>query len=205
MRYACGLYAVPLLGGHLTRHDGTPAVSAFGIGSTASPLSVANVRAGQRLVVACALEGAMREDFPFFGSLKVRGESVSGDVRVLAEVAESGACLAAKDISMAGLVGSLAMLLEHGRFGVTVDLDRLPCPAGVPLDRWLGCFPSFGFLLCVPPGREEACIRPFHTRGLEAAVVGDIDATGQVALRRGRYRVTAIDVSTSVVTGLGRA
>jgi selenophosphate synthetase-related protein len=205
MRHACGLYAVPLLGGHLTRHAGLPAVSAFGIGSTAYPLSVANVRTGQRLVVACAVEGHMRGDFPFFGSLKARGENVAGDVRVLAEVAESGACVAAKDISMAGLVGSLAMLLEHGRFGVTVDLDRLPCPVGVPLHRWLGCFPSFGFLLCVPPGREEACIRPFRARGLKAAVVGDIDATAQVALRRGRDRVTAIDVSTSVVTGLGRA
>ena len=94
----------------------------------------------------------MREDFPFFRSFEVRAEKVAGDVRVLAEVADSGACVAAKDISMAGLVGSLAMLLEHGRFGVTVDLDRLPRPVDVPLERWLGCFPSFGFLLCVPPG-----------------------------------------------------
>jgi selenophosphate synthetase-related protein len=204
MRYACEIYAVPLLGGHLTRHDGPPSVSAFGIGSTAHPLSVANVRAGQRLVVACATEGDLREDFPFFRSFQVRAEKVAGDVRVLAEVADSGACVAAKDISMAGLVGSLAMLLEHGRFGVTVDLDRLPRPVDVPLERWLGCFPSFGFLLCVPPGRENACIRPFQQRGLKAAVVGEIDTSGQVALRRRGDRVTAIDLSTTAVTGLRR-
>jgi selenophosphate synthetase-related protein len=204
MRYACEIYAVPLLGGHLTRHDGEPSVSAFGIGSTAHPLSVVNVRAGQRLVVACAIEGDMREDFPFFRSFEVRAEKVAGDVRVLAEVADSGACVAAKDISMAGLVGSLAMLLEHGRFGVTVDLDRLPRPVDVPLERWLGCFPSFGFLLCVPAGREDACLRPFQQRGLKAAVVGEIDTSGQVALRRGRDRVTAIDLSTTAVTGLRR-
>jgi len=205
MRYACALYAVPLIGGHLTHHDGAPAVSAFGIGSTAHPLSVANIRAGQRLVVACAVEGDMRDDFPFFRSFDMRGKKVAGDVRVLAEIAETGACVAAKDISMAGLVGSLAMLLEHGRFGVTVDLDHLPRPVDVPLDRWLGCFPSFGFLLCVPPGSEEACVRPFHARGIEAAVVGEIDDSGQVALRRGGERVTAIDVSTAAVTGLSRA
>lgn len=205
MRYACDLYAVPLLGGHLTRRDGAPSVSAFGIGSTEHPLSVANVRAGQHLVVACAIEGDLRADFPFFRSFEVRDRMVAGDTRVLAEVANTGACLAAKDISMAGLVGSVAMLLEHGRFGVTVDLGRLPHPANVPLERWLTCFPSFGFLLCVPPGREAACIRPFEQRGLRAAVVGEIDTSGQIALARGPDRVTAIDLSTDTVTGLHRA
>jgi selenophosphate synthetase-related protein len=205
MRYACEMYKVSLLGGHLTRHDGEPSVSAFGIGSAAHPLSVTNVRARQRLVVGCAIEGEMREDFAFFRSFEARVDKVAGDVRVLAEVADSGACVAAKDISMAGLVGSLAMLLEHGRFGVTVDLDRLPRPAGVPLERWLSCFPSFGFLLCVPPGREDACIRPFQERGLTAAVVGEIDTSGHIALGRGGDRVIAIDVATTAVTGLRRA
>jgi uncharacterized protein len=204
MRHACAIYAVPLLGGHLTRHQGEPSVSAFGVGNTDHPLSVAHVRPGQSLVVACATEGDMREDFPFFRSFEVRGADVAGDVRVLAEVADSGACVAAKDISMAGLVGSLAMLLEHGRCGVTIDLDLLPRPAGVPLDRWLTCFPSFGFLLCVPAGLEDTCTRPFRDRGLQAEVVGEIDASGQVALRRGAERVTAIDLTTDSVTGLSR-
>lgn len=204
IRHACEIYAVPLLGGHLTRHRGEPSVSAFGIGAAAHPLSVVNIRPGQRLVAACATDGEMRTDFPFFRSFEVRREKVAGDVRVLADIADDGSCVAAKDISMAGLVGSLAMLLEHGRYGVTVDLDLLPCPAGVSLERWLTCFPSFGFLLCVPPGREADCIRPFQQRGLEASVVGEIDSSGQVALRVGPDRATVIDLSTCTVTGLQR-
>jgi selenophosphate synthetase-related protein len=202
IRHACEIHAVPLLGGHLTRHAGEPSVSAFGIGVAAHPLSVVNIRPGHRLVVACATEGDMRTDFPFFRSFDVRREKVAGDVGILAEIADDGSCVAAKDVSMAGLVGSLAMLLEHGRYGVTVDLDRLPRPAGVPLGWWLTCFPSFGFLLCVPPGREADCVRPFRQRGLEAAVVGEIDGSGQVALRRGPDLATVIDLSTSTVTGL---
>ena len=72
----------------------------------------------------------MRTDFPFFRSFDERGDRMAGDVRVLPALAASGACVAAKDVSMAGLVGSLAMLLEWSRLGVTLDLDALPRPAG---------------------------------------------------------------------------
>lgn len=204
MRFACEMYQVPLVGGHLTNHDGEPSLSAFGFGTADHPLSVANVRAGQQLIVVAATDGEMRDDFPFFRAFEQRRAQMAGDVRLFAQVAETGACVAAKDISMAGLVGSLAMLLEYGRFGVTLDLDTLPRPAPVPLDRWLTCFPSFGFLLCAPAGRETACLKPFLDRGLQAAVVGDIDATGGIVLQRGTERVGVLNLTTQPVTGLSR-
>jgi selenophosphate synthetase-related protein len=202
MRHACALYDVPLLGGHLTDHTGEPAVSAFGVGEAQRPLSVANARLGQSLVVACATEGDMRSDFPFFRSFVARADQCIDDIRLLRTVADSGDCVAAKDISMAGLVGSLAMLLEHSHLGVTVDLDRVPRPDGVPLELWLRCFPSFGFLLCVPEGREESATGPFHERGLEAVVVGRLDDTGLLRLRLGSHEATAIDLNHEPVTGL---
>ena len=76
---------------------------------------------------------------------------------------------------MAGLVGSLAMLLEWSRLGVTVDLELMPRPPGMAMKDWLTCFPAYGFLLCVPQGREADCLAPFHARGLDATVVGTID------------------------------
>lgn len=204
MRRACELYRVPILGGHLTPHDGEPAVSAFGVGSSRHPLSVTRMAVGQSLLVACALDGTMRPDFPFFPAFEQRGQRCAGDVRVLAEVAASGACIAAKDISMAGLVGSLAMLLERGAFGVTVDLDTVPVPAGVPLEKWLTCFPSFGFLLCAPAGREAELAAAFTDRGLYAAVVGRLDDSGVLALRRGGETATVLDLATTTITGLAR-
>src|SRR5260370_24760970 len=77
---------------------------------------------------------------------------LAGDVRVLADVAESGAAVAAKDVSMAGLIGSLAMLLEANRLGGAVDLDLVPVPAGVAIHDWLSCFPCLAFPLTPPPG-----------------------------------------------------
>ncbi len=206
MRYASGLYGVPVVGGHLTVHDGPPAVSAFGLGRAGGPvLSVARAAAGQRLVLACVTEGRMREDFPFFPSFDERGGRLAGDVRLLAEVAERGLCAAAKDVSMAGLVGSAAMLVESRRLGVTIDLDAVPTPAGVDMATWLICFPCFGFLLCVPPGREDECAGAFHERGIEAAVIGTLDDSGVVALQSGAEKAVVLDLATTPVTGLTNA
>ena len=204
MRRACALFGVPVVGGHLTAHDGEPAVSAFGIGAATHPLSVTRMRTGQRLVAAYALDGEMRPDFPFFPAFARRGDRCAGDVRLLAEVAAAGSCVAAKDVSMAGFAGSLAMLLEHGRFGVTVDLDALPVPDGVDLLPWLTCFPSFGFLLCAPPGREDELVAAFTARDLAAAVVGELDDSGVLALRRGDETAAVLDLRTESVTGLAR-
>jgi uncharacterized protein len=204
MKEAAQWYDVTLAGGHLTVHDGMPALSAFGVGRAGGVLSTTHVASGQALIVAACTEGEMRPDFPFFRSFAERSANLGDDVRVLSYVASSGSCVAAKDISMAGLVGSLAMLLEWSRLGVTVDLARVPCPADVAMGEWLTCFPAYGFLLCAPPERVADCLAPFHTRGLEAAVVGEIDETGVLALRAGDAEAPVIDLATSSVTGLAR-
>ena len=117
MRWAAGLYDVPVVGGHLTMTSGPPSLSAFGLGRADRPLSARAAEPGQSLVFAACLDGRMRDDFPFFPSFDERGERLSGDVRLLAEGAAAGWVAAAKDVSMAGLVGSLAMLLECNRQG----------------------------------------------------------------------------------------
>jgi len=204
MREAAELLDVPIIGGHLTIHDGEPAISAFGIGSTPAPLSVTNARAGQSLVVAAALDGTMRPDFPFFPAFQNRGAHCAGDVRVLPALAAEGIVVAAKDISMAGLAGSLAMLLEPGGHGVTVDVAAVPTPAGVPLTWWFNCFPSYGFLLCVPPGRESRCIEAFTQRDLAASVVGTLDDSGEFAMRLDGARESVLRLDEYRVTGLSR-
>ena len=147
----------------------------------------------------------MRTDFPFFPSFDERGELLAGDVRLLAEGARDGWLTAAKDVSMAGLVGSLAMLLECNRLGVSLDLDAVPVPAGVSLEQWLCCFPCFAFLLCVPAGEETRCLRAFAGRGLAAAVAGTLDDTGLLRLRHAGQVATAFDLGTESVTNLTRS
>jgi hypothetical protein len=202
MRWAAGLYDVPVVGGHLTMTAGPPSLSAFGLGRAAKPLSARFARPGQSLIFAGCIDGRMRDDFPFFPSFDERGERLAGDVRLLADGAAAGWVAAAKDVSMAGLVGSLAMLLECNRLGVILDLDALPLPAGVTLRQWVTCFPCFAFLLCVPAGAEGGCLRAFAGRGLAAAVVGSLDTTGQVQVRSAGQTAVVFDLTRESITHL---
>ena len=202
MRAAAEAYGVPIVGGHLTQLSAAPSLSAFVLGRTARVLSSRNAAPGQALMLACCLEGRMRQDFPFFSSIRERGPRAAKDLELLSVVAERGLCAAAKDVSMAGLIGSLAMLLERNRLGVSLDLERLPRPADVALPTWLSAFPSFAFLLCAPPAATESCRRLFHERGLTCEVIGELDSSGKIRARLGGEEALLLDLETEVVTGL---
>jgi hypothetical protein len=204
LKWAGAAYDVPIVGGHLTEADVAPSLAAFGLGRAETVLSATGAEPGQALLVAGCIEGAMRTDFLFFPSFDERAGKLSGDVRVLHELARSGAAVAAKDVSMAGLVGSLAMLLEANRLGAEVDLEQLPTPAGTSLGDWLSCFPCLVFLVAAPRHRVADCVAGFEERGLVAQQVGVLDGTGLVRLRRGDEAVTVFDLNRESITRLGR-
>ena len=103
---------------------------------------------------------------------------------------------------MAGVLGSLAMLLEPTRCGVLVDLDALPRPPGVSLTAWVGAFPSLGFLLCALPSQVPACRAAFGARGLACEQIGLLDASGALRARLGGREELLIDLRQEPVTGL---
>lgn len=203
MRWAGERYDVPVVGGHLTESAGAPAFSAFGLGRANAVLSATHTRPGQALIIAACVNGGMRDDFLFFRSFEQQGSQLASDVRLLAEIAESGAAVAAKDVSMAGMIGSLAMLLEANRLGATVDLDNVPVPSGVSVGDWLCCFPSYAFVLTGPADRAADCVSMFAGHGIAAAVAGELDDSGAVRLASGGASALVFDLHTEAVTRLG--
>ena len=203
MRWAAERYGVPVVGGHLTVSTEPPALSAFVVGRARRILSSADARPGQALLHGTALEGTPHPRFPLFSSLQEREDWLASDLEALPTLAERELAAAAKDVSMAGLLGSLAMLLEPTRCGVVVDLDRVPVPPQVDLTTWVGMFPSFGFLVCVPPGSVEPATEVFAERGLACAPIGTLDDSGRLAVRRQGLEADLLDLRSDAVTGLG--
>ena len=79
---------------------------------------------------------------------------------------------AAKDVSMAGLVGTLGMLAEASGCGAVLDVAAVPRPAAASMGDWASCFPGTAFLTTDVPGAPVADAGPATTAVCGALVPG---------------------------------
>lgn len=176
---AAARYGVPVLGGHSNLRAARGQIAVAVLGQARALLSSFAARPGDRLMVVVDLRGAWRGDAPYWNaSTQAPPERLRADLALLPALAEAGLCRAAKDISMAGVLGSALMLLEASGVGATVDLDALPAPPGLaPAERlrWLQAFPSYGFVLSVAPAQVEAVQQHFAAARLACAAVGTVE------------------------------
>jgi selenophosphate synthetase-related protein len=101
---------------------------------------------------------------------------------------------------MPGVAGSLLQLCESaGGLGCALDLDALPIPPGLTLDRWLLTFPSYGFLLV---GDPEPLGARFAAAGLTLARAGTLDGSGVLRLASGGGEEPVWDLGEHDLTGL---
>ena len=186
MRAASLAYGVPIVGGHTT-HLGTgkATLAASVLGHAGKHLITSfDAKPGDHLVIAIDMHGAYRGNKPFWNaSTLAPPDRLRTDLSRLAELAESELCHAGKDISNGGIIGTLAMLCNCSEVGVVVDLDRLPKPAGVPWERWMISFPSYGYLLAVTPGKLAGVKAVFSTSLITCEVVGEFRKERGIVLR----------------------
>lgn len=206
LAWAAQLLGVEVVGGHLTI-GGPAALAATCTGIARRPLRAAAARPGDVLLGAFCLEGRYMSDaHDFFSSLGDRApDRLRTDGEALVEVAEAGLCHAARDVSMPGAAGSLLQLLEAAGCGAVLDVDRLPRPDGVALERWLRTFPSFGFLLAAAtPQHAVAAREVFVQHGLACEACGAFEDSRRLDLQSGTERATVWDFDIAPLTGLGR-
>lgn len=205
LREAAGKYGVPLVGGHSNGHCDRPQLSVAILGRARALLTSFDARPGDTLLVACDLRGGFRPvGDNWDASSDAPSARLRGDLEILPGLAEDRLCRAGKDISMAGPVGTALMLLEASGVGAVLDLDALPRPTGVPLERWLRTFPSYGFVLSVAPGHVAAVRRRFQARDLAVAEVGRVTAGGTLELTLDGQRRPLWDHRTTPYLGRAR-
>lgn len=181
-------YGVPVVGGHSNARCDREQLSVAILGHANRLLSSFDARPGDVLVAAIDLRGAYRAPYPHWNaSTDAPPERLRADLQLLPRLAEDGLCFAAKDISQAGLIGTLMMLLECSGIGATLDVERVPCPAGVARPHWLlSTFPSYGFVLAVPPQHVDQVLSRFDARGIGCASIGVCDGSHRLQLRDAR-------------------
>jgi selenophosphate synthetase-related protein len=120
---------------------------------------------------------------------------------VLPAIAEAGLACAGKDISQGGIIGTAVMLAECSAVGAIIDVLRIPRPDGVSLERWLQTFPSFGYLLAVPPPNVPDVLARFAARDIAAAEIGTITGGNRVEITDGRVTEIVWDFAQSPLIG----
>lgn len=194
---ASAMWSVPVLGGH-TQLGVPAALSVTAFGRAADPIPGGGGSAGDSLQLTADLAGGWRA-----GHRGRQWDSTS--TRSRAELADLAGLIArirpraAKDVSMAGIVGTAGMLAEAGGTGAELDVASVPRPSGVDLRDWLTCFPGYAMLTAGPVGAETTPV----PAGVVSATCGRLTAERGVRLRW-PDGVTTTAVAPAV-TGLGRA
>lgn len=193
LRSAAVAWGVPILGGH-TQWGGASSLSVTAVGRTRHPVPGGGGRPGQQLGLTVDLHGRWRRGFE--GRQWDSTSTRSGDeLRHLAGLVPEHRPAAAKDVSMAGIVGTAAMLAEASGSGARIDVSEIPAPEGIAFGDWLTCFPGFGMVTA----GAASMASPLAS----SAGIGELTTGSGVVLRwPDGVETTAVDAGA---TGLGEA
>jgi AIR synthase-related protein len=149
LRRASDAYGVPVLGGHTQL--GVPAsLAVTALGRTADPVPGGGGAPGDRVWLTADLGGGWRRGYTGrqwdSTTHRSRDELRAMIAAVGASRVAAARPAAAKDVSMAGIAGTLGMMAEASGCGAVLDVAAVPRPAGASVGDWLTCFPGFGML-----------------------------------------------------------
>ncbi|HEV7451844.1 MAG TPA: MSMEG_0567/sll0787 family protein [Pseudonocardiaceae bacterium] len=198
LRRASQAYGVPVLGGH-TQLGVPAALSVTALGRAAYPVPGGGGRPGHRiqLTVDIADTAGWR---PGYGGRQWDSSSHrrAPELRAMLGSVAAARPAAAKDVSMAGIAGTLGMLAEASGCRALLDVAAVPRPASATVGDWLTCFPGFGMLTADEPGRP-----PLPATPAVSADCGELEPGRGVALRWPDGELT--EAITGAATGLGPA
>jgi AIR synthase-related protein len=170
LKAAARAWAVPVLGGH-TQFGVPAALSVTALGRTDRPVPAAGGRPGHVVSLTADLGGSWRR-----GHTGRQWDSTSSrstaELQLMGSVVARTAPAAAKDVSMAGLVGTLGMLAEASGCGAVLDVAAVPRPSSASVGDWFGCFPGTAFLTTDVPGARVAEAGPATSAECGALVPG---------------------------------
>jgi uncharacterized protein len=201
MQAAAQAYEVPIVGGHTNCHSPYNALSVAILGRASQLITSFDARPDDEILMAADFRGMPYRDYPFWNAATTADpRRLRENLSILPRVARF--CHGGKDISMGGLIGTLLMLLETSNCGAVLNIDRIPYPSALTLERWLTSFPSYGFLLSVPSQHVTEVQGYFQQQDLVCASIGEIQSHHRLILKSPTESVVFWDLSQEKLTGL---
>jgi uncharacterized protein len=206
IRKGCEKLKVPMVGGHL--HPDAPgsfpslAVAILGYANKLLRSHLAET--GDNIILAVDLKGdkGCQSVVSWDANSGKTPEELIHRLEALPLIAEKELAQAAKDVSNAGILGTISIMIENSGKGAIIELDSIPKPAEIELSDWLVCFQSFGFILSVNPKNSEKVITLFREREITAAIIGKVVDEPIVTLENGPESKVLFDLKKDKITGI---
>lgn len=202
MKDASAHLGVPIVGGHTNTRSPDSNLAVSILGNARALLSAFSAKPGQRIVLAIDHRGEFQdESLNWNAATHSPPGRMKDDLALLPKIAESKFASSCKDISQAGILGTLTMLLESSGCGALVDLKAIPKPDGVSMCDWLSAFPSFGYVFTCEEKNVPALCALFSQRDIHAHEIGVITSTKEFWVKHGVDQALFYDLSSHSLTG----
>jgi len=194
-------FQVPIVRGHTNPRSS----STYVVGSTTGTVQVRDLltaggaEGGDVLVLLFDREGQRGESYKLgWDSVTNRSsDEVVTRLSVMNSLASERLLTASKDVSVAGVVGTAAMMLEYSGRGGVLDLDAIDSsrPSGIDFEDWIRMYISLGFLVATQRENLESLQEIVLKHGLSSTVIGVVDDSKEVRLRLGEEERVLFDFS----------
>jgi selenophosphate synthetase-related protein len=204
LRKGCDKLRVPMVGGHLHPDSPFPSLSLAALGFAKKVLRSHLAQDGQDIVVAVDLDGkpGCKSVTSWDTNSGKSSEEIIHRLEALPIIAEKELANCCKDISNAGLLGTISIMMENSARGAIINISKIPVPKGIDFIQWNHCFQGYGFVMGVDPEFTDEVISIFDARSVTASVVGKVSNERKVIITDGFLRETLFDFNFEKITGI---
>lgn len=206
IKKGCEKLKVPMVGGHLhpDAPENSPSLAVAILGYANKLLRSHLAEAGDDIILAVDFKGdkGCQSVVSWDANSKKTPEELLHRLEALPIIAERGLTQTCKDVSNAGILGTISIMMENSNKGAILEVTSIPKPAEIELSDWLVCFQSFGFVLSVNPKHSEKMNTLFRERDITAIIIGKVTDQPMIILKNGSESKVLFDFIKDKITGI---
>lgn len=181
-------FKVPIVRGHTNPRSSSTYVvgSATGTVQKDDLLTAGGATTNDTLVLLFDREGQRGAHYTLgWDSVTDRpSDEIVQRLSVMNILAEQHLLTASKDVSVAGIVGTAAMMLEYSGKGGILFLDEVEKsrPSEIPLEDWLRMYISLGFLVATSKENYSRLESIARNQSMYCYIIGAVDSSREIKL-----------------------
>jgi len=206
IKKGCEKLKVPMVGGHLhpDAPENSPSLAVAILGHANKLLRSHLAEAGDDIILAVDLKGdkGCHSVVSWDANSGKTPEELLHRLEALPIIAEKELAQTCKDVSNAGILGTVSIMMENSGKGAIIEVTSIPKPPEIELSDWLVCFQSFGFVFSVNPKNSEKVITLFREREITATIIGKVTEQPTIILKNGPESKVLFDFRKDKITGI---